>query len=169
MWFLRGTVTGTNRAISARPAPDRPQRAWAGTSIEPVCAGPYRVSNGLCRCLTFYIDRHSRLETRYGPAETGSRLVPVWAGWCRCRGETARNAVIQTFNLINNSLRNGESLKLGDLFGNRFKIVIRECDETDNNLIKTGIESLKNDGFVNYFGLQRFGNCAEIPTHSIGK
>ncbi len=67
------------------------------------------------------------------------------------------------------SLRNGESLKLGDLFGNRFKIVIRECDEQDESLIKSGIDSLKNNGFINYFGLQRFGNCAEIPTHSIGK
>ena len=92
------------------PAPDRPQLSWTGTSLGSVCAGPYRLSNGLCRCLAIYIDRHRPLETRYGPAHTGPRLVPVqaswgrsgaglnrsvpvWAGWCRCRGETARNAV----------------------------------------------------------------------------
>ena len=58
---------------------------------------------------------------------------------------------------------------MGDLFGNRFKIVIREIDELNENTIANGIESLKKNGFINYFGLQRFGNCSEIPTHFIGK
>ena len=62
-----------------------------------------------------------------------------------------------------------EGLKLGDLKGNRFKIVIREVDENNNEIIKNGIESLKYNGFVNYFGMQRFGNFAEVPTHLIGK
>ena len=34
---LRGTST------------DRSQLAWTGTSLRPVCAGPYRLSKGLCR------------------------------------------------------------------------------------------------------------------------
>ena len=47
-------------AISPRrrpqPAPEpadsgRPQLAWTGTSLGPVYVGPYRLSNGLCRCL----------------------------------------------------------------------------------------------------------------------
>lgn len=28
---------------------------------------------------------------------------------------------------------------------------------------------LSNNGFLNYYGLQRFGNSAEIPTYKIGK
>ena len=72
--------TGTNRF---RPAPDRSQLAWTGTSLGPVCVGRYRVSNDLCRCLTIYIDRHRPLETRYGPAHTGPRLVLVQASWGR--------------------------------------------------------------------------------------
>ena len=36
-----------------------------------------------CRCLTTNIDRHRPLETRYGPAQTGPRLVPVQASWGR--------------------------------------------------------------------------------------
>lgn len=58
---------------------------------------------------------------------------------------------------------------MGDLSGNRFKIVLRELSETNDDTIKQGLESLKKSGFINYFGLQRFGNCIEVPTHMIGK
>lgn len=62
-----------------------------------------------------------------------------------------------------------EGLKLGDLSGNRFKIVLRELSEKNDLTISKSIESLKNNGFLNYFGLQRFGNNIEVPTHIIGK
>jgi tRNA pseudouridine13 synthase len=65
-------------------------------------------------------------------------------------------------------MRSGEGLKLGDLSGNRFKITIRNVDEKNDEKIQSGIEYLKNNGFINYFGLQRFGTCVEVPTHSIG-
>ena len=29
--------------------------------------------------------------------------------------------------------------------------------------------SLRNHGFINYYGLQRFGTVAAIPTYEIGK
>lgn len=61
-----------------------------------------------------------------------------------------------------------DGIKLGDLKGNRFQIVIRNVKE-ENNMIIHAIESLKNNGFINYFGMQRFGNCIDIPTHLIGK
>ena len=53
----------------------------------------------------FGIDRHRLLESRYEPAQTGSRLSglgPVWAGWCccRCGGQIARNAVTGRRNMI---------------------------------------------------------------------
>ncbi|KAI6652314.1 hypothetical protein LOD99_7329 [Oopsacas minuta] len=58
-------------------------------------------------------------------------------------------------------------LKLGDLTGNKFRIVIRNinCEITD---LTSSIESLKKNGFVNYFGLQRFGNIGG-ETHIVGK
>ena len=60
---LRGTGNGTNRArpIQADTGPDR--IAWTGTSLGLVCAGPYRVSNGLCRCLTIDIVGYRPLES----------------------------------------------------------------------------------------------------------
>ena len=69
---------------------------------------------------------------------------------------------------IKKRLRPGDGLRLGDLSGNRFKLVIREIDEKNDQIIQNGIESLKTNGFINYFGLQRFGTCNEAPTHIIG-
>ena len=65
---------------------------------------------------------------------------------------------------------NEDGLRLGYLGGNRFKLAIREVEtglRTED--INETIEALRNNGFVNYFGTQRFGTCIDVPTHSIGK
>ena len=62
---------------------------------------------------------------------------------------------------------------LGDLEGNEFTITLRECDiddvgdlsiEEKMRMVKEsllrGIEGLEKNGFLNYFGLQRFGTFA---------
>ncbi len=59
-------------------------------------------------------------------------------------------------------------MKLGDLAGNRFKILIREVSLNASS-IENCVNSLKQTGFVNYFGLQRFGNSIDAPTHAIGR
>jgi tRNA pseudouridine13 synthase len=79
------------------------------------------------------------------------------------------NKNFHNVKLGNFRLRQGEALKLGDLSGNRFTITVREVSERSDELIRSGLESLKMKGFVNYFGLQRFGTCDEAPTHAIGK
>nr|XP_045605127.1 pseudouridylate synthase 7 homolog isoform X2 [Procambarus clarkii] len=57
--------------------------------------------------------------------------------------------------------------KLGQLRGNHFRIVLREVKGEDE-VITSGIESLKTTGFINYYGTQRFGTT-NIPTHVIGR
>lgn len=64
-------------------------------------------------------------------------------------------------------------LKLGELKGNYFTITIRNIHlqkegENVKNIIKERIESLKTTGFLNYFGLQRFGIRASSPTYMSG-
>ncbi|XP_063698572.1 pseudouridylate synthase 7 homolog [Culicoides brevitarsis] len=61
-----------------------------------------------------------------------------------------------------------ETLKLGQLKGNRFRIVLRDVTAEDEVIAAT-MNEFQNNGFVNYFGLQRFGNFATIPTYEIGK
>ncbi|XP_046392653.1 pseudouridylate synthase 7 homolog [Ischnura elegans] len=60
-----------------------------------------------------------------------------------------------------------EPLRLGDLKGNRFQIVLRNVTVPDST-VEEAATSLKEKGFVNYYGLQRFGSTS-IPTHHIGK
>jgi len=59
-------------------------------------------------------------------------------------------------------------LKLGDLKGNLFNIILRKLSTEDNKIISDAIESLKNIGFINYFGMQRFGTTS-LPTYEVGK
>jgi len=58
-----------------------------------------------------------------------------------------------------------EPLRLGDLQGNRFSILIRKI-ETEISEIERSVEHLKTHGFVNYYGMQRFGNST--PTYMMG-
>lgn len=56
---------------------------------------------------------------------------------------------------------------LGRLSGNRFAIVVRNVDVTDE-IINANVKSASEYGFINYFGLQRFGTSDVSPTHKIG-
>ncbi|KAK9306222.1 hypothetical protein QLX08_002966 [Tetragonisca angustula] len=61
-----------------------------------------------------------------------------------------------------------ECLKLGMLNGNCFRIALRNVSGTDEQIEKSMI-SLREHGFINYYGMQRFGTVATIPTYEIGK
>ncbi|KAL5257144.1 hypothetical protein ACHWQZ_G012171 [Mnemiopsis leidyi] len=60
-----------------------------------------------------------------------------------------------------------KGINLGDLCGNRFSIVLRDCKETTSENLEKVKHSLLKNGFLNYFGLQRFGNNGD--THKVGK
>jgi tRNA pseudouridine13 synthase len=60
-----------------------------------------------------------------------------------------------------------DALRLGDLYGNRFELVLRDVDALEDQL-KEACDSLAARGFINYYGLQRFGTSA-VPTHLIGR
>lgn len=62
-----------------------------------------------------------------------------------------------------------EPLRLGQLKANKFDIVIRHLVHNSDGIqvIEKAMESIKTKGYVNYFGLQRFGTRS-ILTHEIG-
>ncbi|XP_028770719.1 multisubstrate pseudouridine synthase 7 [Neltuma alba] len=60
-----------------------------------------------------------------------------------------------------------EGLLLGQLFGNRFTITLRGIIADSEDTIKASADALGKHGFINYFGLQRFGS-GSVPTHLIG-
>ncbi|TPX49806.1 hypothetical protein SeMB42_g00594 [Synchytrium endobioticum] len=57
-------------------------------------------------------------------------------------------------------------LKLGQLQGNQFEIVLRDLEGTQSDIDKA-LELLKATGFINYFGMQRFGTQS-VSSHKIG-
>ncbi|KAF2033991.1 tRNA pseudouridine synthase D [Setomelanomma holmii] len=72
-------------------------------------------------------------------------------------------------------------LKLGDLMGNEFTISLRDCHfegeegldfeqryDLANRVVGKAIEDFSEKGFINYYGLQRFGSFA-ASTDSIGR
>ena len=62
---------------------------------------------------------------------------------------------------VTNIVRVNEMLRLGDLRGNVFRIVVRNITSREgedlSRLIDTAVNNVKMKGFVNYFGTQRFG------------
>lgn len=59
-------------------------------------------------------------------------------------------------------------LKLGSLKGNRFRVALRDV-LTPDDIIANVLAKLQQFGFINYFGCQRFGNNAQIPTFEVGR
>jgi tRNA(Glu) U13 pseudouridine synthase TruD len=52
----------------------------------------------------------------------------------------------------------------GCIFGSSFRDV-----KVDDEVIDKIMNSLREAGFINYFGLQRFGSSAIVPTYAVGK
>lgn len=76
-------------------------------------------------------------------------------------------AAQKSYVRIGNFTFSNDVLKLGNLKGNRFRIALRHVSG-DEEEIQKALENLRDKGFINYFGLQRFGNHADIPTYEIG-
>ena len=53
------------------------------------------------------------------------------------------------------------------LAGNHFTIVLRDV-RAEPAALETALAALRARGFVNYFGLQRFGANVDASTHEVG-
>ena len=60
-----------------------------------------------------------------------------------------------------------QGMRLGDLSGNAFKVVLREVTACDAD-INAALVSLQSTGAINYYGLQRFGT-KKGHTHVTGR
>ncbi|KAG4301823.1 hypothetical protein PCANB_002074 [Pneumocystis canis] len=94
---------------------------------------------------------------------------------CTVQRCTAWKIKAERFANLNKSLRGFKlgnfsytdtKLELGDLKGNEFTIILRDVKE-DDDLINQCLSALKKNGFVNYYGMQRFGTSA-TGTHEVG-
>ena len=69
---------------------------------------------------------------------------------------------------VGNFSYKNEGLELGDLVGNHFAIALRNIKPEEKYTVSKALDALKDRGFINYFGLQRFGTVASIKTSDIG-
>ena len=88
-------------------------------------------------------------------------------------GRTLRNAKVGDYEY------QPSSLQLGQLTGNEFVITLRDCRFGDDDvngqdraarashIVGCAVENLKHNGFLNYYGLQRFGTFS-IRTDTVG-
>lgn len=122
-----------------------------------------------------------------------AKLLKIPIKWLKYAGTKDRRGItvqkasveklsVERLNSINRILKgariggfeyNDDPLKLGDLKGNEFIITIKdaqtnEAAKTIEESIKPILKSLSEDGFINYFGMQRFGTFS-ISTHQIGR
>ena len=68
---------------------------------------------------------------------------------------------------VGNFSQSATPLRLGDLSGNLFTVVLRAVDGGSAQHASASVSALRDSGFINYFGLQRFGS-GSVATHSIG-
>ncbi|GMF01597.1 unnamed protein product [[Candida] boidinii] len=112
-----------------------------------------------------------------------AKLLKIPIKWLKYAGTKDRRGItvqkasveklsVERLNSINRILKgariggfeyNDDPLKLGDLKGNEFIITIKdaqtnEAAKTIEESIKPILKSLSEDGFINYFGMQRFVN-----------
>ncbi|MEM5871690.1 MAG: tRNA pseudouridine(13) synthase TruD [Candidatus Aenigmatarchaeota archaeon] len=80
--------------------------------------------------------------------------------------EKLKDIKLKDIELSNFEIKN-ERINLGDLKGNYFEITIRDIHEKDKEKIEEKLKRIKKEGFVNFFGEQRFG--IRKNTHAIGK
>lgn len=136
---------------------------------------------------TYFVLHKKNIDTMKAASILASYLrchqsTIVYAGTKDRRAKTSQLVCMRKRNpeaIINAAKRNPllevgnfhfkpDTLKLGNLTGNRFRIALRNVT-VNEDIVNKALSSLKTNGFINYFGLQRFGNSAKIPTYDIGK
>ena len=59
-------------------------------------------------------------------------------------------------------------LTLGALSGNEFCIALRDVQGVQAAEVEAGVRGLQQRGFLNYYGMQRFGT-GSVPSHVVGR
>ncbi|XP_028026407.1 pseudouridylate synthase 7 homolog [Bombyx mandarina] len=108
--------------------------------------------------------------TMLGYAGTKDRRAKT-SQWFSMRKVDPRKIVAACQDLreihVGNFTFSSKHIKLGMLKGNRFRIAIRNVE--DGAGARAACELVCRRGFINYFGLQRFGTQADMPTYHIGR
>ncbi len=120
------------------------------------------------RCLKLLARRLGVSMKRFGYAGVKDKRaltmqkVSVW----NVPAERLKEIRLKDIELSNFEERN-ERINLGDLKANEFEITVRDIAPKEREGIEKNLEKTRKDGFINYFGEQRFGMRGD--THLVGK
>ncbi|WAR25409.1 PUS7-like protein [Mya arenaria] len=90
-----------------------------------------------------------------------AKMIRVAPEKLRGLNKKLRNIVLGNFSYVE------KPLQLSGAQGSKFTVVLRSVTGSQDQ-IDAGMTSLRETGFINYFGMQRFGTSA-IPSHHIGR
>ncbi|XP_064547343.1 pseudouridylate synthase 7 homolog [Drosophila montana] len=153
----------------SKPKPGRSDNRWnfphdfVSFLVHKVNMDTSEVASTLANRLTLRPSQVNYCGTKDKRAKTTQRFCIK-----RRTPEAIANAARGMGNVyIGNFSFRPDTLKLGDLKGNRFRIALRHITHPREQ-IESALQSLKERGFINYYGLQRFGNSASVPTYEVG-
>lgn len=119
----------------------------------------------------------SRKRTGFAGMKDKKAITQQWICISNMDSEEQFNEVLALKDNVHNTkflkvIRGQKKLRMGQLLGNKFKILIKDVENEDiekssevaNNILKT----LEKTGVPNYFGWQRFGK-PRTNTHLVGK
>lgn len=93
-------------------------------------------------------------------------LTAQWMSFRGIRPEALRGVSAPNFFLKNISVGKG-ALQIGDLLGNRFTIFVRTSSAILDGWLSEKLADIKENGFWNFFYLQRFGT-PRLLSHKLG-
>ena len=178
-WTARTPVSRNNREKSSH---QKGKLGWQELGGEHLHFTLYKENKDTMEVI-FYLAKSLKMrpqsfqfagtKDRRGVTVQRVSVFRVFADRMMSVGHTLRNAKVGNFEY------QPSSLQLGQLTGNEFVITLRDCrfgeddvDERDraaraSHIVGCAVENLKRNGFINYYGLQRFGTFS-VQTDTIG-
>ncbi|KAF2757172.1 tRNA pseudouridine synthase D [Pseudovirgaria hyperparasitica] len=174
---------GGNSRSDGRPEKPRGKLGWAELGGEYLHFTLYKENKDTMESIAYLASQMKVPAKSFQFAGTKDRrgvtvqrvcVRRAYADQLSKHGKLLRQAKIGDFEYQPNGL------DLGDLTGNEFVITLRDCSfsgaadlphdekaKVAEDIIKTAVANLNRNGFLNYYGLQRFGTFA-ATTDEIG-
>jgi len=147
----------------------QPQKAgWKGEDSAYVWFDLTKRNYDLFHCLKILSRRLGVSPKRFGYAGTKDKRavttqkISVWnVPLERLKAVRLKDIELSNFEEAK------ERINLGDLRGNEFEITVRDIEKDSKKRMEKNLGEIRKNGFINYFGGQRFGN--RNNTHLVGK